>query len=215
LDSSQAGACVIKITSAESVEDELIIQGAGHRRQVAVLSPRRTGDEPCSVIVINPTLFLLGEQMKMRIAYDARKGLAACFLLCGLMIPAPAQTTTLAFKNGKATVRKIIRPRKESDADLYALRLRKGQTVAIKVAAGSFFLSKDNECSVFFELFDGAGEAVWIGDSMTGIDDWDGAVEKTGNYKIKVAMQCLEGFVTSELRKKKPALNYTLQVQMK
>jgi hypothetical protein len=153
--------------------------------------------------------------MKLRIARNAQKGLAVCFLLCSFIICAHAQTSTLTFKNGKATVKKIIQPRRESDAHFYLLKLRKGQTVAIKVIAGSLFLSKENECSMFFELFDDKGEAVFIGDSMTGIDDWKGEIEKTGNYKIKVALSCIEGFTASQLRKKKPTLNYSLQVQVK
>jgi hypothetical protein len=153
--------------------------------------------------------------MKLRIACNAQKGLAVCFLMCSLMVFAHAQTSALTFKNGKATVKKIIQPRRESDAHFYLLKLRKGQTVAIKVVAGSLFLSKENECSMFFELFDDKGEAVFIGDSMTGIDEWKGEVEKTGNYKIKVAMSCIEGFTASQLRKKKPSFNYSLHVQMK
>lgn len=151
----------------------------------------------------------------MRIAHAARKGLAVCLLTCSLMICANAQTTRLTFKSGRATVKTVIRPLKESDAHFYTLNLRKGQTVEIKVLAKGLFLSKENECSMFFQLFDGSGEAVFIGDDMVGIDVWDGEVEKTGDYKIKVYMSCLEGFTAGELRKKKPLFNYTLDVRMK
>ena len=153
--------------------------------------------------------------MKLHIADYARNGLAVCVLMCSFMVCAHAQKTTLIFKNGKATVKKIIQPRRESDAHLYFLKLRKGQTVGIKVEAGSFFLSKENECSVFFELFEDMGGAVFIGDSMVGIDVWDGKIEKTGNYKIKVAMECIEGYTTNQLRKKKPTFKYSLNVQLK
>lgn len=153
--------------------------------------------------------------MNMRIARAVRKGLAVCFLTCGLMICAHAQTSMLTFKSGRATVKTVIRPLKESDAHFYSLNLRKGQKVGIKVLAKGLFLSKENECSVFFQLFDGVGEAVFIGDDMVGIDDWDGEVEKTGGYKIKVYMSCLEGFTAGELRKKKPVFNYTLDVRVK
>jgi len=135
--------------------------------------------------------------------------------MCSFVVGAHAQTSALTFKSGRATVKDIMRPRRESDAHFYSLKLRKGQTVAIKVDAGGLFLSKENECSVFFELFDGKGEAVWIGDSMVGIDEWEGKIEKTGAYKIKVAMECIEGFTTGQLRKKKPTLKYSLHVQMK
>ena len=151
----------------------------------------------------------------MRITQAAGKYLAVCFLTCGLMICAHAQTSRLTFKSGRATVKTVIRPLKESDAHFYTLNLRKGQTVGIKVAARGLFLSKENECSVFFQLFDSGGEAVFIGDDMVGIDDWDGEVEKTGAYKIRVYMSCLEGFAAGELRKKKPTFKYTLDVRMK
>ena len=153
--------------------------------------------------------------MKMRIVYHAKKSLAVCFLMCGFMICAHAQKSTLAFKTGKATVKEIIQPRKKGDAHFYSLKIRKGQTVDIKVESKGIFLSRENECGLFFELFDDKGEAVWIGDSMVGIDVWDGVIEKTGNYKIKVAMQCIEGYTASQLRRKKPIFNYSLHVQMK
>lgn len=153
--------------------------------------------------------------MKTKIARAATRGLAAFSLTCALLVCAHAQKTTLTFKNGKAVVNTVIRPRKETDAHFYLLQLRKGQTVAIKVVAGSLFLSKENECSAFFELFDGRGEAVFIGDSMVGIDDWDGEVERGGNYQIKVTFSCLEGFSASDLRRKKPSLKYSLTVHKK
>ena len=153
--------------------------------------------------------------MKLRIARRAQRGLAVSFLMCGLVVCAHAQTSTLTFKNGKATARKIIQPRRESDAHFYLLKMRKGQMVSIKVDAKGLFLSKENECSVFFDLFDEKGEIVFTGDDMVGIDQWKGEVEKTGNYKIKVSFKCLEGFTESELRKKKPALSYALNVQLK
>lgn len=153
--------------------------------------------------------------MKLRIARNAQKGLAVCFLMCSLVVGAHAQTSTLIFKNGKATVKKIIQPRRESDAHFYLLKMRKGQTVDIKVDAKGLFLSKENECSVFFDLFDDKGEIVFTGDDMVGIDQWKGEVEKTGNYKLKVSFKCIEGFTENQLRKKKPSLNYTLNVQMK
>jgi len=148
-------------------------------------------------------------------AGNAQRGLAVCLLMCSLLVCAHAQTSTLTFKNNKATVKKIIHPRRESDAQFYLLKLRKGQMVDIKVEANSQFLSRENECSVFFELYDESGEMVFIGDDMVGIDKWKGEIEKTGNYKIKVAMQCIEGYTANQLRKKKPTFTYSLIVQMK
>jgi hypothetical protein len=135
--------------------------------------------------------------------------------MCSFMVCAQAQTSILTFNSGSATVKTIIRPRTESDAHFYSLSLRKGQTVAIKIAANGLYLTKENECSMYFQLFDDGGEAVFIGDSMVGIDEWQGEVEKTGVYKIKVAMSCIEGFTASQLRKKKPTFKYSLSVQMK
>jgi hypothetical protein len=153
--------------------------------------------------------------MKMKIPESAKKVAAVCFVMCCLMISAHGQNSTLVFTKGKATAKKIIQPRSRTDAHFYFLKLRKGQIVAIKVLAKGLYLTKENECSVYFRLFDDKGGEVFIGDSMNGIDDWEGTVEKTGNHKIKVAFDCLEGFTTSELRKKKPSLKYTLHVQMK
>lgn len=151
----------------------------------------------------------------MRIADIAKKGLAVCFLMCSLTIFAPAQTTTLALKNGTATVRKNFQPRKQTDAHFYFLKLRRGQAVAIKVDSNEVYLSEENGCAMYFELFDGNGQAVDIGEDPVGISSWEGKIEKTGNYKIKIAMRCIEAFVIEEVRKKKPAFKYSLAVQMK
>jgi uncharacterized membrane protein len=151
----------------------------------------------------------------MNIADNAKKSMAICFVTCALVISAQAQSTVLTLKGGSATVRKTIQPRSESAAHYYNIKLRKGQRYEIKVDSKGLFLSKENECGMVFELFDEKNEAVFIGDSMVGIDVWEGEVEKTGNYKIKVAMSCLEGSTTAELRKKKPTFNYSLRIQTK
>ena len=153
--------------------------------------------------------------MKMNIADIGKKSLALCFMTCALMVSAQAQSTVLTLKGGGAIVRKTIQPRSESAADYYNLKLRKGQRYEIKVESKSLFLSKENECGMVFELFDDKNEAVFIGDSMVGIDVWTGEVEKTGDYKIKVALSCLEGVTTAELRKKKPIIKYALRIQTK
>ena len=148
-------------------------------------------------------------------AGNAQRGLAVCLLMCSLLVCAHAQTSTLTFKNNKATVKKIIHPRRESDAQFYLLKLRKGQMVDIKVEANSQFLSRENECSVFFELYDESGEMVFIGDDMVGIDKWKGEIEKTGNYKIKVAIASDRGFTANHRLKKKPASANASRVQLK
>lgn len=154
--------------------------------------------------------------MNMRITGNAGKSLAVCFMLCGFMISAAhAQRTLLPLKNGKATVKQSIQPRRRGDAHFYFLKLRKGQMVEIKVVSNSLHLSAENECGMYFELFDGHGKQLFLGDAPDGIDDWAGIIEENGDYKIKVYMNCLEGFSTADLRKKKPTFNYSLAVQLK
>ncbi len=145
----------------------------------------------------------------------AKQGIAVCFLLCGFAIFAHAQKTTLTLKNGKATVTKSFQPRNRADAHFYFLKLRKGQTVAIKVDSNQVYLSEENGCAVYFELFDGKGKAVFLGDDPVGIDRWEGEIKQTGSYQIKVAMHCIESFTTNEVQKKKPNFKYSLAVQTK
>ena len=151
----------------------------------------------------------------MRIVHSAQKGIAICFLMCGFVIFAHAQTTTLKLMNGKAIVKKTFQPRKVSDAHFYFLKLRKGQTVEIIVNSNSIYLTEENECAVYFQLFDSKGEEVFIGDSMVGIDIWEDQIKAAGNYKIKVYMSGLEGFTTKELLRKKPMFKYLLAIQIK
>jgi hypothetical protein len=154
--------------------------------------------------------------MKLNISGNAKKTLAICFIMCAVSLSADARKITpLTLKNGGATVKKTVQPRSRDDADFYALKLRKGQVVEIKVDAKGLFLSAENECSMFFELFDDRGQAVFIGDSMTGIDVWKGEIEKTGDYQIKVAMSCIEGFTAKQLRRKKLVFKYSLTVRVK
>ncbi len=121
----------------------------------------------------------------------------------------------LTLKNGTATVGKIFKPGRIGDANFYFLTLHQGQMVKIKVVSNSFHLSEENECGMYFELFDGKGKKLFLGDAPDGIDDWEGEIKGTGNYKIKVYMGCLEGFTASEVRQKKPAFKYSLAVQVK
>lgn len=153
--------------------------------------------------------------MKKRISHIAKNALIVCLLACSFAFSVNAQTTTLRLVNGKASVKKSFLPRKQSDAHFYFLKLRKGQTVAIDVDANSVFLTKENECSVYFRLFDPLGKEVWLGDSMVGIDEGRSVTEVAGNYKIKLYMSGLEGFTTKELRRKKPVFKYSLKVELK
>lgn len=151
----------------------------------------------------------------MRIASNAKKGLAVCFLVCSFMVFAHAQKTTLTLENGKATVKRKFQPGREGDAHFYFLKLRKGRMVEIKVDSNEVYLSEENGCAMYFELFDGRGKEMFLGDSPVGIDNWEGEIKATGNYKIKVAMNCIEAFTPNELRKKMPKFTYSLKVQMK
>lgn len=151
----------------------------------------------------------------MKTIHRAKKVLAVCFAMCVFLIVAQAQTTTLTLKNGRATVKRAFQPRREADAHLYDLKLRAGQMVEIKVVSNSVRLSEENECGIFFDLFDSNGKQIFLGDAPDGIDHWEGEIKATGNYQIKVYMGCLEGFTTADLRKKKPAFKYSLQIQVK
>lgn len=152
----------------------------------------------------------------MRITHNAVKGLAVCFLMCCFLISAHAQETTLTLKNGKATIKKTLQPRKRSDAHFYFLKLRKGQMVEIKVESNTIYLSEENACGIGFELFDPTGERMDLGDAPDWFDSWRGEIKETGNYKIKVYMGSFEGGVTAnELRKKKPVFKYSLTVRLK
>ena len=141
-----------------------------------------------------------------------RKVIALWLLTCCLASIARAQATTIALKDGKAAIRKTFAPLKKADAHFYHLALRKGRTAAIKVDSNSVFLSEENECGVYFEMFDGKGKKLFLGDSPTGIDEWEGEIEETGSYKIKIYMSCLEAFTLAELQKKKPKFAYSLEI---
>ncbi len=112
-------------------------------------------------------------------------------------------------------MKKSLAPRKKADAHFYHLALRKGRTAAIKVVSNSVFLSEENECAVYFELFDGRGRKLFLGDSPAGIDEWEGEIEETGNHKIKIYMSCLEAFTPADLQKKKPKFKYSLKILIK
>lgn len=141
-----------------------------------------------------------------------RKVIALWLLTCCLASIARSQATTIALKDGKATIRKKFAPRRKADAHFYHLALRQGRTAEIKVVSNSVFLSKANECGIYFELFDRKGKKLFLGDSPTGIDEWEGEIEETGSYKIKIYMSCLEAFTLAELQKKKPKFAYSLEI---
>jgi hypothetical protein len=142
----------------------------------------------------------------------AKTILTWCFLILGLSVFAPAQKNMLALKDGKVKVIKDFQPVKKTDADFYYINLFTYQMVDIKVSSKSIFLSEENECGMYFHVFDSKGEEVFIGDSMHGIDSWKGEIKKRDTYKIKVYMDCLDGFTTEDLQKKKPKFKYTLEI---
>lgn len=150
--------------------------------------------------------------MKLAMTNYAKTILIWCFLTLSLSVFAHAQKNMLVFKDGKVKVTKDFQPAKEKDADFYYINLFTYQMVDIKVGSKSVFLSEENECGMYFRMFDSKGEEVFIGDSMHGIDSWKGEIKKRDTYKIKVYMDCLEGFTNEDLRKKKPKFKYTLEI---
>lgn len=139
--------------------------------------------------------------------------IALCLLICGLSAAVSAQKTRLYFNgDNKASVRKLLSPVKPSDSHTYYIYLRRSQNVEIKVSSNSVFLSEENECGVYFRLFDPKGAEVSLGDSPAGIDNWSQRIDVPGLYKLKVYMGCLEAFSARDLVKKKPKLRYELEV---
>ena len=144
-----------------------------------------------------------------------KRGTAIGLVILWSSILSAAQTIDLRLINGKATVKKTFAPRTKTAAVFYRVAMRKGEPAAIGIDANSIFLSSENECSMFFELFDPAGKAVFIGDDPVGIGEWRGTVEMTGYHKIKAYMGCLEGFSNSDLTRRRPRFNYSLSVSIK
>lgn len=144
-----------------------------------------------------------------------KKGLTVCLVMCSFVIFAHGQKTTLTFNNGKATAVKAFQPKRKGAAHFYLLTLRKGQMVEIKVVSKEVYLSEENACAMYFDLFDGQGNRVDLGDDPVGIDSWEGEIKVAGNYQIKVSMHCIESFTTNEVQKKKPRFKYSLAVQVK
>ena len=136
-----------------------------------------------------------------------------CLLFCGFSTAVSAQKTRLYFNgDNKASVRKLFSPVKPSDSHSYYIYLRRSPNVEIKVSSNSVFLSEENECGVYFRLFDPKGVEVSLGDSPAGIDNWSQGIESPGLYKLKVYMGCLEAFSARDLIKKKPKFRYELEV---
>ena len=84
---------------------------------------------------------------------------------------ANAQRTRLYPEGGRAEASKVFRPKTQKDSDLYDVYLRKYQEVSIKVISSSVFITRGNECGMYFRLFDDKGEETKIGDSPAGVDD--------------------------------------------
>lgn len=142
-----------------------------------------------------------------------KKAIAMCCLACIFLTVAHAQQITL--KNGGVTIKKDFAPKSKAAAHLYYLNLRKGQYLDVKVDSNSVFLSEENECGPVFEIFDGGGRKLFLGDAPAGINRWEGEIRKTGNHRIKVYMDCLEAFSTATLQQKKPKFRYSLEVRTK
>ena len=125
---------------------------------------------------------------------------------------ANAQRTRLYPEGGRAEASKVFRPKTQKDSDLYDVYLRKYQEVSIKVISSSVFITRGNECGMYFRLFDDKGEETKIGDSPAGVDDWSGYVEHAGIYHLRIRMGCLEAFTAKQFAAKKPKFTYTLKI---
>ena len=95
---------------------------------------------------------------------------------------------------------------------MYFINLRKYQEVSIKVLSNSVFLTKGNECGMYFRLFDVDGIETKIGDAPAAVDDWSGYLEHAGKYKITIQMGCLEAVTAKQIGAKKPRFKYTLKI---
>lgn len=147
--------------------------------------------------------------------------LASVLFLCIGFISTPAQKAVLekdilpfnkTLKSSKAKVEKSFEPKHQADADIFYIRFRYHQMVEITVSSNTVFLSKENECGMYFKVFDDEDKELWLGDSPAGIDLWQGEIKNAGIHKIKVYMGCLEAFALAELQKKKPKFNYALEI---
>ncbi|CAN5532391.1 hypothetical protein BH10ACI3_BH10ACI3_18480 [soil metagenome] len=141
--------------------------------------------------------------------------LCIVLLTGGLAALSQAQNTpkkNIYLTDGRAEVSNVFRPRSPTDADLFYLYIRKYQEISISVGSNSVYLSKENECGMYFRLFDDKGIETKIGDAPAGVDSWSGYVEKAGMFKIKVQMGCLESFTLKQLTAKKPVFKYDLKI---
>jgi hypothetical protein len=118
----------------------------------------------------------------------------------------------LYLREGKVKVSKVFRPRSLAAADTFYLYLRKFQEVSLKIVSTSVFIGKDNECGVYFRLFDDKGLETKMGDSPAGIDDWIGYVDNAGRYKVKIDMGCLEAVTSKQIAARRPSFKYTLKI---
>ncbi|MFM9903271.1 MAG: hypothetical protein ACKVQJ_01720 [Pyrinomonadaceae bacterium] len=142
-----------------------------------------------------------------------KKILLLAGLVVGLSAGLQAQATRLYPKDGRvAGSVRIFSPKTRTDAEVFLVYLRKYQEVTITVSSNSVFLAKENECGMYFRLFDDKGKETKIGDSPAGIDKWTGYVEKAGTYKIRVGMGCLESYTTKQLLARNPKFRYLVEI---
>ena len=145
------------------------------------------------------------------------RSIIAGFPLALLAVAAEPQTAPvthvgLTLKNGVASASRYFSPKRHGEAHEYRISLRSGRITTINIASKSVFLSNDNECGLYFSLTDPSGKQVFLGDSPTGIDAWEGKLAAIGTYRIKMRMSCLEAFTTDDILRAKPKFHYTLKV---
>lgn len=140
---------------------------------------------------------------------------ALVLLMTAFVINLQAQNLlkkTVHLTAGRAEVSSVFRPKSLTDADLVYVYIRKYQEVSISVSSNSIYFSKENECGMYFRLFDSKGIETKIGDASAGVDQWSGYVEKAGMFKLRIQMGCLESFTPKQLNTKKPVFKYNLKI---
>lgn len=137
---------------------------------------------------------------------------AIVLLLCTGFTYAQEKNSWLYMKGGRVEATGVFRHKSSKSADVYFINLRKNQEVSIKVRSNSVFLTKGNECGMYFRLFDDKGIETKIGDAPAGVDDWSGYLDHAGKYKITIQMKCFEVFTAKQLAVKKPKFTYTLSI---
>jgi hypothetical protein len=119
-------------------------------------------------------------------------------------------------KSGKTIIKGTLQPKTKNDSQSNYINAKKGQTLSVEVNSKSIMLSETNECGIYFMIYDAKGKALTEGDYFIGgADSWKGKITKTGRYRIKVFMDCIEITQDDDLQKYKPKFRYSLEILLK